>query len=55
LSETQISALVEATFKEADADGDGLIDFEEYRQMVQKHPSMIKNMTISDLGGGGAQ
>jgi len=50
LSEEQIGALVEATFKEADADGDGLIDCEEYRKMVQKHPSMIKNMTISDLG-----
>lgn len=43
----QLTSLVEATFKEADIDGDGKISFEEYKVLVQKHPSMIGNMTIS--------
>eukprot|EP00275_Glaucocystis_incrassata_P001725 EC123801.1.p1 GENE.EC123801.1~~EC123801.1.p1 ORF type:complete len:193 (+),score=26.33 EC123801.1:88-666(+) len=47
LTQEQIDALVDATFNEADSDGDGKIDFEEYKGMVMKHPSMIRNMTIA--------
>lgn len=36
--------------QEADTNGDGFINFDEYKSLVEKHPSMIKNMTISDLG-----
>eukprot|EP00761_Pharyngomonas_kirbyi_P011762 gb/GECH01011788.1/.p1 GENE.gb/GECH01011788.1/~~gb/GECH01011788.1/.p1 ORF type:complete len:197 (+),score=63.60 gb/GECH01011788.1/:1-591(+) len=47
LSKEQLQSLVDATFAEADTDGDGRISFEEYRVLVTKHPSMISNMTIS--------
>eukprot|EP01027_Heterolobosea_sp_BB2_P004506 GEZU01006903.1.p1 GENE.GEZU01006903.1~~GEZU01006903.1.p1 ORF type:complete len:134 (+),score=19.38 GEZU01006903.1:65-466(+) len=47
LSSEQLQSLVDATFQEADADGDGKISFEEYRVLVTKHPSMIANMTIA--------
>lgn len=46
IPEEQLSSLVDATFAEADTDGDGKISFEEYRVLVTKHPSMIGNMTI---------
>lgn len=46
IPEEQLSSLVDATFAEADTDGDGRISFEEYRVLVTKHPSMIGNMTI---------
>lgn len=38
---------VEATFKEADLNNDGYISFDEFREMVIKHPQMIDSMTIS--------
>eukprot|EP00771_Trimastix_marina_P000259 gnl/Trimastix_PCT/1270.p1 GENE.gnl/Trimastix_PCT/1270~~gnl/Trimastix_PCT/1270.p1 ORF type:complete len:191 (-),score=61.84 gnl/Trimastix_PCT/1270:97-669(-) len=47
LTEEQMMAVVASTFNEADTDGDGLISFEEYKQMVLRHPQMIKFMTIS--------
>mmetsp|Transcript_18253 Transcript_18253/g.29991 ORF Transcript_18253/g.29991 Transcript_18253/m.29991 type:complete len:197 (-) Transcript_18253:271-861(-) len=47
LTQQQVDSLVDATFREADKDGDGRIDFEEYRGMVMKHPAMIRNMTIA--------
>eukprot|EP01027_Heterolobosea_sp_BB2_P002825 GEZU01004239.1.p1 GENE.GEZU01004239.1~~GEZU01004239.1.p1 ORF type:complete len:136 (+),score=42.84 GEZU01004239.1:592-999(+) len=47
LTTEQLSSLVDGTFAEADTDGDGKITFEEYKKLVQKHPGMISNMTIS--------
>ncbi len=47
IPEEQLQSLVDATFAEADTDGDGKISFEEYRVLVTKHPSMISQMTIS--------
>ncbi|KAH7831168.1 putative serine/threonine-protein phosphatase 2B regulatory subunit [Monocercomonoides exilis] len=47
LTEEQMKQAVDATFAEADLDGDGLISFEEFREMVLKHPQMIDSMTIS--------
>jgi len=48
LSEDQMVALVDATFAEADLNGDGLISYDEYRVMVDKHPNIISNMTLSN-------
>eukprot|EP00741_Cyanophora_paradoxa_P017925 tig00021036_g17309.t1 len=47
LTPEQMQTVLDATFREADTDGDGRIDFEEYRQMVLRHPAMIRHMTIS--------
>ncbi|KAL9642334.1 hypothetical protein ABK040_007332 [Willaertia magna] len=47
IPQEQLTSLVDATFAEADTDGDGKISFEEYRVLVTKHPTMINNMTIS--------
>lgn len=47
LTEEQMKQAVEATFKEADLNGDGLISFDEFREMVIKHPQMIESMTIN--------
>jgi len=47
IPQEQLGSLVDATFAEADTDGDGKISFDEYRVLVTKHPSMIGNMTIT--------
>eukprot|EP00163_Fabomonas_tropica_P030204 TRINITY_DN6738_c0_g1_i2.p1 TRINITY_DN6738_c0_g1~~TRINITY_DN6738_c0_g1_i2.p1 ORF type:complete len:194 (-),score=46.86 TRINITY_DN6738_c0_g1_i2:230-811(-) len=46
LSESQIQSLIDSTFAEADSDGDGRISFEEYKEMVMKHPNILNSMTI---------
>ncbi len=48
LNEDQIRSLVDKTFREADTNGDGLIDYTEYKALVLKHPLMIKHMTLSN-------
>eukprot|EP00824_Muranothrix_gubernata_P017164 TRINITY_DN35361_c0_g1_i1.p2 TRINITY_DN35361_c0_g1~~TRINITY_DN35361_c0_g1_i1.p2 ORF type:complete len:195 (+),score=53.23 TRINITY_DN35361_c0_g1_i1:70-654(+) len=47
INQDQVKELVEATFHEADTDGDGAIDFEEYKTLVEKHPNIISNMTMA--------
>mmetsp|Transcript_14907 Transcript_14907/g.16860 ORF Transcript_14907/g.16860 Transcript_14907/m.16860 type:complete len:203 (-) Transcript_14907:2225-2833(-) len=42
----QIGHVVDSTFKEADTNGDGFIDFDEYKALVDNHPSILSNMTI---------
>jgi len=46
LSDDHIRALVDSTFSEADQNGDGLISFEEYKTLVNKHPTILKNLTL---------
>lgn len=46
LPQKDLQALVDATFREADTNGDGKISYEEYKEHVARHPSMIKNMTL---------
>ncbi|KAG9397400.1 EF-hand domain pair [Carpediemonas membranifera] len=48
LNDDQIRSLVDKTFEEADMNGDGLIDYNEYKALVLKHPVMIKHMTLSN-------
>jgi len=46
MSTSQIGHVVDSTFLEADSNGDGFIDFDEYKTLVDSHPSILSNMTL---------
>ncbi|GBG32019.1 Calcineurin B-like protein 1 [Hondaea fermentalgiana] len=46
LTPTQLELIIRATFEEADVNRDGFIDFEEYKALVAKQPSILSNMTL---------
>ena len=48
LSDEQMRELVEFTFREVDANSDGKISFDEYKEMVRRHPAILDTITIDN-------
>ncbi|XP_047341108.1 calcineurin B-like protein 7 [Impatiens glandulifera] len=49
VSDSVVEDMVDKAMMEADKKGDGKIDLDEWKQLVAKNPSLIKNMTIPYL------
>ncbi|KAF0924273.1 hypothetical protein E2562_009977 [Oryza meyeriana var. granulata] len=49
LSENAVEAIVDNTFSQADSNGDGRIDPEEWEEFVKANPASLRNMSLPYL------
>ncbi|KAJ4711872.1 Calcineurin B-like protein [Melia azedarach] len=49
LSNDVVESIIDKTMKDADLNGDGKIDLEEWKEFVAKNPAILKNMTLPYL------
>ncbi|PUZ65036.1 hypothetical protein GQ55_3G190900 [Panicum hallii var. hallii] len=49
LSDSTVEAIVDNTFSQADSNGDGKIDPEEWEEFVKKNPAALRNMSLPYL------
>ncbi|KAJ3695057.1 hypothetical protein LUZ60_000434 [Juncus effusus] len=49
LSDEIVETIVDNTFKQADSNGDGKIDPDEFKVFAKKNPALLKNMTLPYL------
>ncbi|WVZ99369.1 hypothetical protein U9M48_044690 [Paspalum notatum var. saurae] len=49
LSDTTVETIVDNTFSQADSNGDGRIDPEEWEEFVKKNPAALRNMSLPYL------
>lgn len=49
LSDDAVEQIVDQTFQQADLNGDGRIDVDEWKAFASKNPALLKNMTLPYL------